>query len=146
MQVIRNERIICFDIDETLVLWGEALVNTGEREALTTNEPRGARRYIDVVDPYDGKTVTLRVHVPHVKLLANHLMRGTQVIVWSQGGYQWAEAVLNALGFGEDKILVMSKPFEYVDDLPVTEWLNNRLYISPDSSWGQGINAQSSNE
>lgn len=127
MQVINNDRILPFDVDDTLICW-----------SCDPNTPDV--HLISIVDPYDGQTFWVRKHMPHIKLLKNHLARGTQVIVWSQGGYEWAHTVLKALGFSDnDNIIVMSKPQSYVDDLPIQEWAKDRIFISPDSKWGKGI-------
>lgn len=123
-QIIESENIVMYDVDDTLVMWEQG--STSAREVV-------------VIDPYDGKPVYLRMHEPHVKLLQRHKARGKFVIVWSQGGYQWAQAVVNALGLNESVDLIMSKPRSYVDDLPVTEWMKDRIYISPDSNWGTGL-------
>jgi phosphoserine phosphatase len=127
MKTIQNENVIFFDVDDTLVLWESRSVGSADWA-------REAR--VNVVDPYDNKTVYLTKHQPHIKLLMNHKARGSTVVVWSQGGYAWAEAVVKALGLEEYVDLIMSKPRTYVDDLPVSDWLKDRVYISRDSSWG----------
>lgn len=124
MQVINRENVIFFDVDDTLVLWDV------EKHCRDTQS-------VLVIDPYDGIPVRLAVHEPHVKLLMNHKARGTVIVVWSQGGYAWAEAVINALGLTDFVDLVMTKPRAYVDDLAVTAWMSERIYISPDSKWGR---------
>lgn len=126
MQVINNESVIFFDVDDTLVMWDISASHTS---------------YLDIViviDPYDGKPLSLGIHKPHVKLLINQAKRGSKVVVWSQGGFQWAEAVVKALQLEEYVDIVMSKPKTYVDDLPVEAWLKDRVYIKPDSPWGAG--------
>lgn len=120
-KVIANELNIFFDVDDTLVMWGEAFSFVD---------------YISVQCPYDGEYISLRPHQPHIKLLKNYHERGAHVTVWSQGGYQWAEAVVKALGLGEFVDVIMTKPRAYVDDLPASEWMGERIYISPESAWG----------
>ena len=126
MRVIKNENVIFFDVDDTLVLW--------DREF---NSPHYDT--VAITDPYDSKTVHLRPHEPHIKLLKNHFSRGTVIVVWSQGGFSWAKAVIDALGLQKFVHLVMSKPKSYVDDLPVERWMNDRIFIKPDSNWGKEI-------
>lgn len=123
MNVIEGERNIMFDVDDTLVMWDDKYLEPGDSK-------------VSVIDPYDGCKVYLTPHKQHIKLLKNHLMRGTQVFVWSQGGVLWAKAVVVALGLESSSVYVMSKPLSYVDDLPVQEWLIDRIYISPTSKWG----------
>jgi FMN phosphatase YigB (HAD superfamily) len=123
MQVINKENVIFFDVDDTLVLWDE------KHRAQGTFLVR-------ITDPYDNKTVWLTPHQPHIKLLKNHFARGTVIVVWSQGGFAWAEAVVKALGLEDYVHFVMSKPRAYVDDLPTTSWMTERIFIKPDSKWG----------
>jgi hypothetical protein len=127
MQVINKENAIFFDVDDTLVLWDAQY---------TEPDPT---RLVEIVDPYDNKTVFLAPHHPHIKLLKNHHTRGTYIVVWSQGGFAWAEAVVKALGLEDHVDLIMSKPRAYVDDLPADAWMKERIYISPNSKWGVGF-------
>lgn len=117
-----SEQVIGCDVDDTLVLW----------------RPRvGTERVVDIVDPYDGHTVTLVVHEPHVKLISDRKQRGCSIMVWSQSGPQWAKAVVDALGLQDVVDEVKAKPFMIVDDLPAEAWLNNRAYLKPDSNYGK---------
>jgi hypothetical protein len=121
MIYISEEQVIGVDVDDTLVLHRAA------KEGETT---------VDVLDPYDGTTVRLVVHKPHIKLIEDRTARGCAIIVWSQSGPQWAKAVVDALGI--KPALICAKPFFVVDDLPINEWLNNRVYLNPEMSYGSG--------
>jgi phosphoserine phosphatase len=121
MQVIRNESVVCFDVDDTLVMWNHV----------------GTALKIPVECPYDGSSFDLTPHESHIKLLKNHKARGHIVVVWSQSGYAWAESVIKTLGLSEYVDFIMTKPRTYVDDLPVQEWLQDRVYIEPTSGWGR---------
>jgi hypothetical protein len=118
-----------YDVDDTLVLWDGP-------QSLTASQEDDR---ICIKDPYDGCNVYLRPHNPHIKLLQNHKARGKFVVVWSQGGFAWAEAVVKALGLTEHVDLIMSKPRAIVDDLPPEAWMKDRIYIKPDSHWGVGL-------
>lgn len=122
LNTIANENVIFFDVDDTLVLW--------------TDKPNPDTD-VKVTDPYDGKNVYVRAHKPHIKLLKNHSERGATVFVWSQNGFAWAEAVVKALELESYVSFILTKPRAYVDDLPVSEWLTERIYIKPTSNWGQ---------
>lgn len=113
---IENEQVYMFDVDDTLIVWDDRFGQPGEGR-------------VHVVDPYDGVSVYLRPHVRHVKLLKQMRGRGRFIVVWSQSGVQWAEAVVDALGLKDQVHLVMTKPQGYVDDLPVNEWMQNRIYL-----------------
>lgn len=125
MQVINNEQVLTIDCDDTLVLWKDPV--DGEETVL-------------VKDPYDGQLVRLVVHKPHVKLLKDRSARGCAIVVWSQSGSQWALAVVEALGVQDYVTLVISKPFAYVDDLPINEWLPKRTYLDPGIKYGSNDN------
>lgn len=116
-----SEQSLCCDVDDTLVLW---------------DKPQDGQETITIIDPYDGHPVTLVVHKPHVKLVKDRYARGCSVTVWSQSGPQWAKAVVDALGLQEHVTHVRAKPFAIVDDLPAEAWLNNRIYLKPQSKFG----------
>ena len=124
MKVIAKDVTFPFDVDATLVFW----IPIGK-------EPPPEALAVE----YYGETVYVVPHEEHVRLLKSSLARGRNIVVWSGNGFQWAENVLKALGFGDaDNILVMSKPAGYVDDLPCTEWMGNRVYIKPHSNpWSE---------
>ncbi len=135
MKVLKNENVIMYDVDDTLVIWKDK--NDETDRVVVIEDP-----YLSG-NPYGGnKAYALAVHEPHVKLLQNHHARGKCVVVWSQGGYRWAEAVVKALGLEDCVDLIMSKPTAYVDDLRVEEWLPKRTYISADSNWGANADSE----
>lgn len=121
MNYIEEEQVLGCDVDDTLVLW---------------RKPEFGEETVTITDPYDNRDVILVIHKPHVKLLKDRKARGCAILVWSQAGPQWARAVVNALGLQNLNPLVMAKPFAIVDDLPATAWLNERIYIKPDSNYG----------
>lgn len=113
MQVIRNENVVPFDVDGTLVL----------------RENPGDRRPIYVVDPADGKEYAVYPHRFHIEQLIKQKGRGFPVIVWSQAGFGWAENVVKALNLEHHVDLVMTKPNKYFDDLPASTWMGAHLYF-----------------
>lgn len=120
MKTIESEQLIGCDIDETLILWG----------------PATSVKTVAFVDPYDGETKIVGVHEANVKVLVNHLARGSVVFVWSRSGYKWAKAALEALGIDHDNIYVSSKPIGYIDDKPCEQWMGEQIYLPVDSKWG----------
>lgn len=115
-QVVANESVYMFDVDDTLVMWD-----------MKFNQPGEGR--VEIQDPYDGATVWLKPHTRHVKLLTQMAGRGRFVVVWSQGGAQWAHAVVKALCLEQHVNLIMTKPAAYVDDLPCNAWMKERIYL-----------------
>jgi len=104
MQVIGDKPLVCFDVDDTLVF---------------SDSLGGA---------WIGQTVIIggrnwRVHWKHVQLLLDFKARGHTVVVWSQGGSKWAREVVQALNLEDSVDLIMPKPFWYVDDKLVSQWM-----------------------
>lgn len=114
MIVFKTDQLVPYDCDDTLVLWG--------LEDKSKN--------IAIEDPYlKGLINFVTPHEKHIELLKKHKARGMTIIVWSAAGVEWAHAVVKALGLEEYVDAVFSKPCRYVDDLPVQEWMGNRVYI-----------------
>lgn len=120
MQIVANEQVVCFDIDETLILWGKL---------------KRKHKVVAVSCPYSNRQEYLRVHEPHVKIFRDRLARGATILCWSANGYRWATAVLKALGLEHAQVIVMSKPCAYVDDKVCTDWMGEHIYIDPDSTY-----------
>lgn len=121
MNIIKNELIFFVDIDDTLVVWGKA--KRGEKVIAVTN-------------PYDDVQEYLRPHKGHIKILKERKARGSTIIVWSAGGYRWAEAVIKALKLSDYVDLIMSKPFAYMDDKTSEHFMGERVYLGIDSTYG----------
>lgn len=120
MNIIIKEHTVFFDIDDTLVMHDQ----NGDRLDM-----------VSIKDPVKDRNINLRVNRPMVRLLEEEHQRGSYVVVWSRGGWEWARNVIAALGL-EDKVdQVMSKPLAYFDDKPVEEWLKYRVYLLPDTPY-----------
>ena len=124
MITITSEMLRPFDVDDTLVF------------APTPNWERSGTEYIiEVLDPVTKNSIRRIVNPPMVRLLEEEHHRGGYIIVWSRGGYEWAKAVIYALGLENKVHLVMSKPMVYFDDKPVNEWMLDRIYIPPGTEY-----------
>lgn len=79
--VIKSTKLVAFDVDETLILWNP-----------------------DEIDPerilpriiFNG--VPVLAHSKHIELMSQFAARGHTVMVWSKGGWQWAQKVVTTLG------------------------------------------------
>lgn len=122
MKIIKNERMIFCDVDDTLVMHKE-------------ERPGGWDNVAIVPDRVTGKDLVLLVNTAMVKLVREEKHRGATIVVWSRGGYEWAADVVTALGLEDVVELVMSKPLVYFDDKPVQEWLTDRVYLPPTAAY-----------
>lgn len=64
----------------------------------------------------NGVTKHVLAHEPHIELMRDAKFRGHKVVVWSAGGAEWAEFVVNWLGIGDLVNHIIGKPDWYVDD------------------------------
>jgi hypothetical protein len=122
MKVIKNEKTVFFDIDNTLVF--------SSLDPLIAN--LNPVTCVEVFDPINERFMNMVVHEPMVRLLREEHHRGSYVVVWSRGGYAWAGSVISALGLEKCVHEIMTKPMVYFDDRPIEEWLPYRVYLPPD--------------
>lgn len=120
MKQIKNENVLVVDVDDTLIL----------------HRPKHqAAKLYEVKDPVTDQYILLEGHVPHIRLIREEAIRGKFIIVWSKGGHEWAARVVEALYLTDYVDLCMTKPVAYIDDKPVAEWLQDRIYIPPDARY-----------
>lgn len=109
-QTVKSELVAFYDCDDTLVMWNPKVTDVSIQDSA-------------------GDLQNLARHEDHVRLLKDHKARGYTNIVWSAGGYQWAQAVVKALELEAYVDLIMAKPVKFFDDLPAQEVLTNRVYL-----------------
>ena len=119
VKTVGNEVNVFCDFDDTLVHWDELFFQPGDGK-------------VKIIDPYDKSVNYLKPHKKHIRLLKKMKGRGNFIIVWSAGGYKWAEAVVKALKLEDIVDLVMTKPAKYVDDLDASIWIGSRIYLKDD--------------
>ena len=128
MVVIENEKCIFFDCDDTLIMWESQYVKEDDDGNLNT---------VNIASPFYSPSMyattapiyELVPHKKHIQSLKDCKQKNKNtVVVWSAGGWQWAEAVVKALGIEEFVDAVMEKPTMYVDDLPCKEFMGTRVY------------------
>lgn len=128
MIVLPSDQTVFCDVDDTLVLWSP-----------TQEQSDSSGIWIECPGSYaliDGELVTspswkqkLVPHSKHVEQLKQHKARGHTVVVWSAGGWEWARAVVEALGLQQYVDLVISKPTWCYDDLPPNEYMPKSIWI-----------------
>lgn len=116
MFVIKNDKTLYVDVDETLVTFNE--IRSDEIKEHIKSE--------------DG-SIDAHVYINHknVAHLKKHAARGHSIFVWTHGGWAWAQAVVRHLHLEDYITLVLSKPSWYMDDLKSEEFLpeGNRIYF-----------------
>ena len=102
-----DKGVVYFDVDDTLVLWGK---NDPDRSMLFTCH---------------GFSESLVPNLEIIRELKKAKREGSTVVVWSQGGADWAEEVVVTLGLKQFVDLVVSKPDTYFDDLAASTFMRN---------------------
>lgn len=116
-----------FDVDETLILWSPTEEQL-EKEGIVIECPGGAVIVDQEVVNESSWKVKVVPHKIHIEQLIKHKLRNQQIIVWSAGGYRWAETVVRALQLEQYVDLVISKPTWAYDDLDPQDYM-------PKSTW-----------
>lgn len=100
---VPNNKTAYFDVDDTLLMW---------------NIPEGTPENELVGVSYVPEFIEYGLPNKHnIDLLKKMKRRGHSVVVWSAGGSDWAEAVVQALRLEKYVDAVMPKPDYYIDDL-----------------------------
>lgn len=113
MKVINNELTIDFDVDGTLILWGNP------------NHPDA----VPITDPHTQEIHMVVPHKLHCQMVKHHKHRGYFVTVHSNGGFMWANNVVRALGLTGYVDLVKTKSIKMVDDEDISHTMGKRIYI-----------------
>lgn len=91
------------DVDDTLIVWDDKL---GEKHDL----PKVGIECRGIYETY-------HINPHNIKYLKKLATRGHAIFVWSAGGSDWAEAVIQALSLEQYVWAVGSKATYYVDDI-----------------------------
>jgi len=110
----RNQ-IVYFDVDDTLIIWIENTHPDAE-EAIVINDSAGS-------------TLTLPIK-ENIEKLKAHFALGDTIVVWTQGGAEWAEAVVKAYGLESFVHLCLGKPELAYDDLAPNEWMLEKWVLA----------------
>lgn len=119
MKTLNQHNVVAFDVDGTLV---DSLLWTGE-----PGEPLPGNKTVDITTPFAGVSLRFNVKSHIVEKVKTHHVQGHYVIIWSQGGHEWAETVIKALGLEDYVDIIMTKPKWYYDDIPADEWMKRTI-------------------
>lgn len=120
MQVVRRDQVIMVDVDDTLI-------RRGNYKELHVD---GCVFYQIPHPLRNGQTVERIPLRSNIQLIKDMHARGRYIIVWSAGGWQWAEAVVKSLGLEPHVHLILEKPIAYVDDLEANEFMGQRIFLN----------------
>jgi len=117
MIFIPDKPIVYCDVDDTLVMWEyDTKLQNKALELIpgTTAHPPVCGL------PNEG----------NIEKLKTFKARGHTVVVWSQGGSEWAKKVVELLELGLYVDIILPKPFWFIDDLPASDFMDEskRLY------------------
>lgn len=114
MIVINSDMTVFCDVDDTLVKWSPSQEDMEQNGIMFNNY---------------GHEIHLVPHKTHIEQLKLHKARGHKIIVWSAGGYQWAESVVTTLGLRDIVDLVIAKPRWVYDDLPASSFIPETIRV-----------------
>jgi FMN phosphatase YigB (HAD superfamily) len=119
MKVIKSHKVVYFDVDDTLILWDWRLYGDD------------ISHLVAITDPESGVSEYGLPHHRHIDLMRKFKARGHTVVVWSQGGWDWAQRAVIALGIEQLVDVCMSKPDWYVDDLHAHAYMERPIFLDP---------------
>jgi phosphoglycolate phosphatase-like HAD superfamily hydrolase len=117
MIVIPSNKSVWFDVDDTLVMWDPSQEEL-DTKGIEIECPAGftcVDGELTACPKWKAKVVP---HEKHIQMLKLHKLRGHTVVVWSAGGYDWAEVAVKALKLEQYVDLVVCKPTWAYDDQP----------------------------
>jgi phosphoserine phosphatase len=113
--IIKSSRSVFIDVDNTLIF-------------ARAEFPRASQKEEEVI--INGRE--FRIHLAHVEIIKDFKARGQCVVIWSQGGWEWANKIVEVLELEEYVDVIMSKPDWYFDDKGSEDWLgeSRKHYIN----------------
>lgn len=129
MIVLSSHNSVHFDVDDTLVLWSPT-PEEKEKYGIEITCP-GSKILKDdgTLDVGPSWIEYLVPHFVHIEQVKKHKARGHTVVVWSAGGWEWAEAAVKALSIENYVDVVMSKPDWAYDDLAPEAYMPKSQYM-----------------
>lgn len=113
---LKGDKTLYVDCDDTLIMW-----NLSEYRATQ------ATYYFE----YKGNEIGYIRNQRNINLVTKFAKLGYTIIVWSQTGSDWAEAVGRELEIDKYVAVYLTKPTYHLDDLPSTAWCGERLWRAP---------------
>jgi FMN phosphatase YigB (HAD superfamily) len=108
---LSDKRTVFVDVDGTLIMWGADPLDPESKVLSLANG-----------------SITIKLHKEHIQLVKDLFAIGWNVVVWSQGGSDHAEAVIKQIGLADFVHVITSKPESYIDDVPFEQQYIKRTY------------------
>ena len=109
---ITGNKFVYFDVDDTLVDWNRR------------DTPNSV-----MFEDLSGTFWSLEPKWDVIRKLKEHKRNGDTVIVWSQGGWDWAKEVVKTLRLESYVDAVITKPHVFYDDLPATRFMEHWIKV-----------------
>jgi hypothetical protein len=122
MIILEGSQVVMFDVDDTLLLWSVPDNFEGQ--------------FVELDCWVDEDPVKLAVNTANLEQLKGHHSRGHKIVVWSAGGWEWAEKAVKILNIEKYVHLVMEKPTWSYDDkrpeefMPKSQWVGNKEWLN----------------
>lgn len=128
--VLNNDRVIFFDVDDTLIFWPRTWRKKGLDVAQFGLE-LGVEEYDEYKHVHEAPyTITIVPNFELIEFLKGLKAQGSGIVVWSHGGVRWAKTVVEALELTSYVDAVMAKPNLMVDDKKV-DHLGSTVWSGP---------------
>jgi len=122
MKVIKGRYTLFCDVDDTLVLYRAPEDYPGTKVTIKFEN--------NLYGGFSSES-TLAVNEAAIEALKDHKRKGAIIVVWSQGGWDWAESVVKALKIDKLVDYVVEKPSVVFDDLSMGVWSPRRQLPLP---------------
>jgi len=99
------EKVVYYDMDETLVLWNYEPTNEILNKLVTVDGTG--------LLPNESMIISMK----------RNKIRGFGIILWTHSSMELANKIVKALGLEKVVDLIIPKPVRYYDDRPVEEWI-----------------------
>ncbi len=135
MITIPGDKVVYVDCDDTLVFWSSSEEDKSKYGAVEFTCPGSMVYDTDGSEiGYAGEwTERLLPNWPQIEELRKFKIRGYKIVLWTQSGAAWAEAIAKTLKMENIVDVCITKPTYIFDDLPASEFMPQSRLITKDS-------------
>jgi len=106
-------KTVYFDVDDTLLEWKTCSKHDENAVQVRSN----------------GHIFWKKAIYSNISGLIDHSHAGHVVVIWSQGGVEWATCVIEALNIEKYVDVVLTKPDWIYDDKDAEHWMPERQFL-----------------